>query len=236
MALITDNLNELTDITNDYFELDDGKAWDVYFSDSYGLNYFLKQKKGLFEMVPGGPYFQVPLEVDEVASGFYQRGTTTVSRSGGLYGQASTSKTMAQQIIKNARFSPQHAIASAKILRVDGLANRGKYAIVKEVVARAKNAQKALTQTMSRSFHNDASTAADYEIFGTMECCANSDLGTSRSVDTGNAPYGNIAIPLRPPAGPARRPTRARPRLRWTCFARCVLTQRSATARTARST
>jgi hypothetical protein len=43
-------LNELDIITEDYYDLEDGKlARDIYFDTSFLLNYFIKQQKGIWE-------------------------------------------------------------------------------------------------------------------------------------------------------------------------------------------
>ena len=171
---------ELTSITNDYFALDGGKAWDIYFTDSYGLNYFGKQKKGLYEKVPGGAYFQVPLEFGGLMGVAYPRGTISINRTHSGYNK---------QIIKNARYSPTHYMGSAKVLRVDKLANRDKFAMVKDVVARVKNAQKTLVRKQSTDFHGYGGTANVDTINGTFEFCYNGDV--SRTYPDAN--IGNLA-------------------------------------------
>ena len=37
---------ERDSVTDDFFQVDSGKAVDAFFDDSYALNYFIKQKKG----------------------------------------------------------------------------------------------------------------------------------------------------------------------------------------------
>jgi len=58
-------LNELDEITQDYYELEDGNlARDIYFDTSFLLNYFIKQQKGIWERPTGGNQIRIPLEYD----------------------------------------------------------------------------------------------------------------------------------------------------------------------------
>jgi len=178
---IYQNDNELTIITNDYFKADNGKAADIFFNDSFGMNWFLKQRKGLFEMVPGGSQFQLPLENDWVAAGPYPRGTTALSRG---YGTTSN-KSYAQQIMQNATFPSVYYHASTKMLRIDLLRNRGVYAMVKEVTTRIANAQKSIARALATDFHGTDTAGAD-NLNGTLACCFNGN-----PANQGN--YGDIA-------------------------------------------
>ena len=51
-------------VTNDYFIINGGKAQDIYFENSFTLNYFLKQKKGIWKRPTGGLKIRVPLRYD----------------------------------------------------------------------------------------------------------------------------------------------------------------------------
>ena len=44
-ALASTVLSQMDAVTNDYFIIDGGKAADLYFEQSFNLNYFLKQQK-----------------------------------------------------------------------------------------------------------------------------------------------------------------------------------------------
>jgi hypothetical protein len=77
MATMT---SELDEITQDYFELDDGNlARDIYFDTSFLLNYFIKQQKGIWERPSGGFQIRIPLEYDGQNSAFYSTGSTISS-------------------------------------------------------------------------------------------------------------------------------------------------------------
>ena len=56
--------DELEMITDDYFCADDGKAVDIYYDESFLVNYFMKQHKGLWKRPSGGDQISVPLSYD----------------------------------------------------------------------------------------------------------------------------------------------------------------------------
>lgn len=43
---------------------DNGKAVDIYFYESFLVNYFMKQQKGLWKRPAGGDQISVPLSYD----------------------------------------------------------------------------------------------------------------------------------------------------------------------------
>ena len=69
-------LEQLEATTEDYFLIEDGKAEDNYFETSFLLDYFIKQKKGIWRRPSGGEKISVPIRYDGNKSGFYTRGGT----------------------------------------------------------------------------------------------------------------------------------------------------------------
>lgn len=179
--------SEITAITNDYFLLDGGKAWDNYFYDSYAVNLFMKQKKGLFKMVPGGDFFQVPVEYNNLFATHYEPGTSSMTRvSSATYGGS-----WVNQIIMNAKYTAVHYVGAAKVYRIDTLKNRGEYAIVDHVTSRIANAQKSLAKKLSHDFHSSTnSTAQNYKIWSTLEGA----LAVDPTRAAPDANYGNIDV------------------------------------------
>lgn len=159
---------ERESITNDYFMADGGKATDIYFNDSFLLNYLLKQKKGLWERPEGGEHIRVPLEYAEQTSGFYSRGATVDSTD--------------VESLNAARFDWKHAYGNATVYRIDELKNSGVYAEVQMTVQRVAGAQKTITKLLCGSIYDDHGGAST-RLTGLLACC---------SETTGTA-YGNIA-------------------------------------------
>lgn len=134
---------ELESITNDYFLLDGGKAVDIYFYDSFLLNYLMKQQKGIWERPDGGQKIRIPLEYDGQEAEFYARGDTVNSDD--------------RDSVNAAYFEWKHAYGNATIYRIDQLKNSGEYAEVQLVTQRVGGAQKSLTKLLSGSIYDDAS-------------------------------------------------------------------------------
>lgn len=133
---------ELESITNDYFMLDGGKAVDIYFFDSFLLNYLMKQQKGIWERPNGGEKIRIPLEYDGQEAEFYVRGDTVSSDD--------------RESINAAFFEWKHAYGNATVYRIDQLKNSGEYAEVQLVSQRVGGAQKSLTKLLSGSIFDDA--------------------------------------------------------------------------------
>lgn len=133
---------ELESITNDYFLLDGGKAIDIYFNDSFLLNYLMKQQKGIWERPNGGEKIRIPLEYDGQEAEFYSRGDTVSSDD--------------RESINAAFFEWKHAYGNATVYRIDQLKNSGEYAEVQLVSQRVGGAQKSLTKILSQSIYDDA--------------------------------------------------------------------------------
>lgn len=57
-------LAQLEAVTNDYFQIENGKAEDNYFETSFLLDYLIKQKKGIFKRPSGGEKISIPIRYD----------------------------------------------------------------------------------------------------------------------------------------------------------------------------
>jgi hypothetical protein len=157
---------ELESITNDYFL--SGEAQDIYFNDSFLLNYFLKQKKGLYRVINGGKQIRVPLMYDGQEAGFYSRGDSLSSDD--------------KEAVNTAIFTLKHAFANATIYRIDGLENMGDYAKVELVTSRTAGAQKSLMHTLAGSLY-DAPGGSSNRLTGLRSLCN----------ETATTAYGGIA-------------------------------------------
>lgn len=159
---------ELEAITNDYFLLDGGKAVDIYFYDSFLLNYLMKQQKGIWERPNGGEKIRIPLEYDGQEAEFYARGDTVSSDD--------------RESINAAFFEWKHAYGNATIYRIDQLKNSGEYAEVQLVTQRVGGAQKSLTKLLSGSLYDEAAGAGN-RLTGLRALCN----------ETSTVAYGGIA-------------------------------------------
>ena len=133
---------ELESITNDFFMVDGGKAVDIYFNDSFLLNYLMKQQKGIWERPNGGQKIRIPLEYDGQEAEFYSKGDTVNSDD--------------RESINAAYFEWKHAYGNATVYRIDQLKNAGEYAEVQIITQRVGGAQKSLTKLLSGSIYDDA--------------------------------------------------------------------------------
>ena len=68
-------LDQLEATTNDYFQMNNGKAEDLYTEMSFALDYFCKNKKGNYKTHSGGRKIKIPIRFDGNAGGFFTRGT-----------------------------------------------------------------------------------------------------------------------------------------------------------------
>lgn len=160
--------SEAESITDDYYKADGKKASDIYFDDSFGLNYFMKRKMGLWERFPGGRNIKVPLSYDGQEGGFYSRSDALSSDD--------------VESINAAYFGVKHAYGNATIYRTDELENAGEYAKVQLVVQRVSGAQKTIRKKLAQQFYSaNADTAKT--LTGLRSMCSESTAVT----------YGNIA-------------------------------------------
>lgn len=147
---------ELEAITNDYFASDNGKAIDIFFDDSFIINYLIKQKKGLWERPDGGVKIRVPLEYSGQEAGFYVKGDTLSSDD--------------KESVNAAYFEWKHAYGNATVSRIDTLKNSGRYAEVQLLAQRLGGAQKSLTKVLAGSVY-DLPSGGSARLTGLRACC-----------------------------------------------------------------
>jgi len=161
MALIY--TSEMNAITNDYFVLDDGAAFDIFYQTSWWLNYLLKQRKGYFKLYDGGEYIRVLLDYDEVEGGFYLRGESISSDH--------------KETIQAARFAPKHCYGNGTVLRVDLQAAGGEYGQIDLIKHQIKKAQQRCTNLAASALYDEYGTSSS-RFTGFGACC---DETTSRA-------------------------------------------------------
>lgn len=147
---------ELEAITNDYFAADSKQAVDIYFNDCFLVDYFMKQKKGLWKRYPGGKRIRVPLAYDGQESGFYSRGEALSSDD--------------REMLNAAYFLQKHAYGNATIYRPDELENAGEYAEVELVTQKLEGAQKAIRKDLANDLYSANSDTAK-GLNGLASCC-----------------------------------------------------------------
>ncbi len=156
---------EIQSITNDYFKT--GEAVDIYFTNSFFMDWYMNKKKGLFERPTGGHRIRVPLEYAEQESAFFGRGGTLSSND--------------VETINAAYFLWKHVYGNATILMADELENASEYAEVQLVVQKAAGAQKAARKRIASNIYNGAGDGAD-EVTGLL----------SLTSETTTTAYGGI--------------------------------------------
>lgn len=161
-------LEELNEITNDYFLLDGGKATDIYFQSSFLMQHFMEKQRGLWERPSGGKYIRVPLEYDESEGGAYTRNDPLSSDD--------------REIIDAAYFEWKHYYGNATIYRTDGLMNAGEYAEVQLVAAKLANAQKTVRNWIAKNIYTSGGDS-DRHLTGLLTMCS----------ETTTTKYGTIA-------------------------------------------
>lgn len=148
---------ELESITDDYFAADGGKAQDIYYNESYAVNHFLKQKKGMWMQPPGGNNIRVPLMYDGAEGGFYSRGESLSSND--------------RENINSAYFGWKHVYGNATIYRTDELSNTGSYAEVSLLETKLMAAQKRPAKDTAQQLYSAALDTAK-EFTGLRSCCS----------------------------------------------------------------
>lgn len=161
-------LSQMNATTIDYFMADGKKAFDNYFLSSFTLNYFLKEKKGVFINPGGGLNIRVPLRYDGNEAGFYSRGDTISSDK--------------KEAITAVYFPWKHAYGNGTILRVDTLENAGAEAFVNLMTEELYGAQESLTQLLANSLFDDADGSTE-RLTGLRALCN----------ETATLEYGNVA-------------------------------------------
>jgi len=167
-AVINTVLNQMDAVTNDYFMIENGKAADLYYQTSFLINYYLKQRKGIFKRPGGGRDIRIPFRYDGNESGFYRRGGTLSSTK--------------RDAITAVFFRWIHAYGNGTIYRVDELENSGPEAMISLVKEEAYGAQESITKTLAESLY-DLPSGNTERLTGLRALCnENADLD-----------YGNIS-------------------------------------------
>ena len=147
--MLTDQMDA---VTNDYFIIKGGKAQDIYFETSFNLNYFIKQKNGIWKRPSGGRRMRIPLRYDGNEAGFYGRGDTVSSDK--------------RDAITAAYFDMKHAFGNATILRIDTLENAGPQAMINLVTEEVAGAQMSITKLLADSQFDLPSGASTKRLTG----------------------------------------------------------------------
>lgn len=159
---------ELESITNDYFKADNKKAVDIYFNDSFLLDWLMNKKKGLWERPAGGERIRVPLSYDGQEGGFYSRSDALSSDD--------------RESINAAFFEWKHAYGNATIYRTDEQKNAGEYAEVQLVVQKIEGAQKTARKFIASNLYAEVADTSK-TITGLR----------SMTSETATNTYGNLA-------------------------------------------
>ncbi len=159
--------SEMEAITNDYFVLDGGKAFDVFYKTSWWMNRMIKQRKGYFQLYEGGKKIRVLLDYDESEGGFYTRGASISSDH--------------KETIQAVEFEPKHLYGNGTVLRVDLMEAGGEYGQIDLVKHQIKKAQQKATSLIAETIYDEYGTSSE-RLTGFGACC---DETTTRT-------YGGI--------------------------------------------
>jgi len=131
---------QLEATTNDYFQMKDGKAEDLYTEMSFLCNYHLKDKKGNYKTHKGGRKIKIPIRFDGNASGFFTRGTPLDSTK--------------QQAVTSVYLNWKYAYGNATIYQIDSWENAGPEAQVDLIFEEIEGAQIGLNKILATSLYN----------------------------------------------------------------------------------
>ncbi|MCG7854193.1 MAG: phage major capsid protein [Methanosarcinaceae archaeon] len=132
-------LAQLEAVTNDWFLIENGKAEDNYFETSFLLDYFLKQKKGIWKRPSGGVQISIPIRYDGNKAGFYARGGVLDSTK--------------QEAITQINLAWKHAYGNCTILRIDELKNSGPEGLINLTSEELEGGQESLRDILATSFY-----------------------------------------------------------------------------------
>jgi hypothetical protein len=162
------SIPELNATTKDYFLADNRKAIDIYFNDSFFMDYSMNKKKAILKRFSGGNKIKVHLNYDGQEGGFYSKNSTLSSDD--------------KEAIAAAYFQVKHAYGNATIHRNDELANAGEYAEIELAVNKIEGAQKTCRKKIAQQIYANVADGAE-EITGLGSMCFGS----------ASIPYGEIA-------------------------------------------
>jgi len=149
-------LTELEATTKDYFLADNRKAIDIYFNDSFYMDYSMNKKKAILKRYPGGKKIKCHLNYDGQEGGFYDKNSTLSSDD--------------KESVNAAFFSTKHAYGNATIHRNDELENAGAYAEVELVATKLEGAQKTCRKKIAQQIYANNGDGAK-EITGIKAMC-----------------------------------------------------------------
>jgi len=155
MAIASD---ELERITREYIWMENGKPQDIFYNESYAVNYFVKQREGLFRRPDGGKYIHVPLVYDIGVGGWYVRGEPISSDD--------------RELNYMAEFRWKHHYGNATVTRIDMQQNRGELAEVSLVQTRLDSAMKRSGHDLANAFYDEGTGVAAKRATGFLACCS----------------------------------------------------------------
>jgi len=160
---MTTILEQLDAVTNDYFMIENGKAEDNYFETSFLLDYFLKQKKGIFKRPAGGKRIRIPIRYDGNKSGFFVRGGVLDSTK--------------QEAITEVHLAWKYTYGNATILWVDTMENAGPEAMIDLAMEEIEGAQESQRDLMGSSIYTG--TEGDVDNLTGLNAVCNTTAATA---------------------------------------------------------
>ncbi|MFA5322865.1 MAG: phage major capsid protein, partial [Smithella sp.] len=149
-------LTELEATTKDYFLADNRKAIDIYFNDSFYMDYSMNKKKAILKRYSGGKKIKCHLNYDGQEGGFYDKNSTLSSDD--------------KETLNAAFFTTKHCYGNATIHRNDELENAGEYAEVELAVNKLEGAQKTCRKKIAQQIYANNGDGAQ-EITGIKAMC-----------------------------------------------------------------
>ncbi len=137
---------ELEAITRDYFLADGKAAVDIYFNDSFLMDYLMNKQKGLWKRPSGGKRIRQGLMYDGQNSGSFDR-TSTLSSDD-------------RESINAAFFYWKHYYSNASVYLLDELENADEYAEVELVAGRIEGAQQSIRKDIATDIYSASTDTA----------------------------------------------------------------------------
>ncbi len=171
-------LSAMDAVTDDYFMIDNGKAADLYFQNSFLLDHLLNGKKGIWERPSGGREIRIPFRYDGNETGFYARGGTVSSDQ--------------RDAITAVFFKMKHAYGNGTVLRIDELENAGPAQRVNLITEEVAGAQASIADLLAESMYDSGEGYASNRLTGLRNLVgATNDLGSAASDQ--DQDYGNLS-------------------------------------------
>ena len=149
-------ISELEATTKDYFVADNRKAIDIYFNDSFYMDYSMNKKKAIMKRYSGGKKIKAHLNYD--------------GQEGGFYNKTSTLSSDDKETVAAAYFTTKHCYGNATIHRNDELENAGEYAEIELAVNKIEGAQRTARKKIAQQIYANVGDGAD-EITGLGAMC-----------------------------------------------------------------